>query len=235
MRLKRPLATLAHSAAFTSGLLVLLACLVLPGMPAFAAAPPHTASVRFIQAAPGAGGVDVFINGRKVLSNFDFGKVTPYAPTPAGSYRVQVAPTGKGVGASIINQMVSVTAGDWYTDAALGTKATGYSLAWFMDNNHVASNMATVRVYHLSPNAGPVNVATGGKTVITDLTYKHDSGYLTLAPGSHTFDVTATQSRTTMPVSSKLSAGTVNCIFAVGLLKGSPALQFVQASTRGVA
>jgi hypothetical protein len=78
-----------------------------------------------------------------------------------------------------------------------------------------------------------VNVAAGGKTAISGLTYQNASDYLSLAPGSYTFNVTATQAGATVPVSATLKEGTVNSVFAVGLLKGSPKLQFVLASVSG--
>ena len=79
---------------------------------------------------------------------------------------------------------VSLSGWTYYTVAALGTQSSGFSLKAFVDNNWVRDEKAKVRVYHLSPDAGPVDVAVGGTTVIKDLTYKHASGYLTVAPGS---------------------------------------------------
>ncbi len=83
-------------------------------------------------------------------------------------------------------------------------------------------------------NAGPVNVAAGGNTVITALTYKNASDYLSVAPAAYTFDVTATSANATVPVAATLKAGTVNSVFAVGLFKGNPALKFVLATVNGV-
>ncbi|WP_149404004.1 DUF4397 domain-containing protein [Dictyobacter arantiisoli] len=52
--------------------------------------------------------------------------------------------------------------------------------------------MTKVRVYHLFPNASPVNVAAGGKIVITGLTYKNASAYLTFPPAVYSINITAT-------------------------------------------
>ncbi len=214
------------------GVLFLVAAFAVQALPV-AAAPADNAFVRVVHASPAAGDVDVFVDGGKLLSNFAFGTVTGYVAVPAGPHRIQVAPAGKGIGASVINQTVSVDAGAIYTVAAIGTDANSFGLAAFSDNNLMDPSQAKVRVYHLSPNAGPVNVAAGGNTVITALTYKNASDYLSVAPAAYTFNVTATSANATVPVSATLSAGTVNSVFAVGLFKGSPALKFVLATVNG--
>lgn len=197
------------------------------------AAPQQNAMVRVVHASPDAGNVDVFVDGTKLLTNFAFGTVTNYVPLAAGQHQIQVAPTGKGASA-VITQRVSVDGGVVYTIAALGTSSTGYSLAAFVDKNSVSGNMASVRVYHLSPDAGPVNVATGGKTVISGLTYTNASSSLSVPGGSYTFNITATDTNATVPLSATLNGGMVYSVFAIGLLKDTPALTFKVASATGV-
>jgi hypothetical protein len=175
------------------------------------------AFVRVVHASPAAGTVDVYVDGSKLLNDFTFGSVTGYVPVAAGSHRIQVAPDGQGAGASVIDVTVSLAGGTYYTAAALGTQSSGFSLQAFVDNNQVRDDKAKVRVYHLSPDAGPVDVAVGGTTVIDELTYKHASGYLSVAPGSYTFNVTAVDYGVTIPIKAQLKEETVYSIFAVGL------------------
>lgn len=203
-------------------------------LPASASGADTMAFVRVVHASPDAGPVDVFVDGSKLLSNFQFATVTGYVGVPAGAHNIQVAPAGKGASAAVITQTVSVNAGVPYTVAALGTKSSGFSLEAFADNNLMSGGMAKVRVYHLSPDAGPVNVAVGGNTVISALTYQNASGYLTVPAGSYTFNVTATQANATVPVAATLGANMVTSVFAVGLFKGTPKLQFVAAQVAGV-
>ncbi len=231
MRVKRSLAMLVHRSTLLLGVLSLFVCMVVQFTPASAA---DMAYVRVVHASPGAGTVDVFVDGTALLPGFTFGTVTGYVPVPAGAHKIQVAPAGKGIGASVITQEVTVNAGVTYTVAAIGTAASGFSLAAFGDNNLVSGGMAKVRVYHLSPDAGPVNVAAGGNTVISGLTYTNASGYLSVPGGAYTFNVTATQAGATVPVSATLTNGMVYSVFAVGLLKGTPALAFKLGAVAGV-
>ncbi|GAC1378102.1 MAG: DUF4397 domain-containing protein [Ktedonobacteraceae bacterium] len=188
------------------------------------------AYVRVLHAAPAAGNVDVFVDDTALLKNFAFGSITGYVKLDAGEYRIRVAPAGAGAEDAVIDEEVTVKSGAFYTAAALGGDAASFSLGVFQDNNEVDDSKASVRVYHLSPNAGPVKVAVGGNTVIPRLKYTHASKYLTVPAGSYTFDVTALVPGVTLKLPATFKAGYVYSVFAIGLYKGSPALQFVVAA-----
>jgi hypothetical protein len=218
---------------FMLGLVVALALAL--GATLWSSGTAHAANnafVRVVHAAPAAPDVDVYVDGSKLLTSFKFGTVTDYVPLAAGSHEIAVVPAGKSLSDAVIKQSVSVSAGVSYTVAAIGDSNTSPALVAFVDDNSVASGMAKVRVYHLSSDAGPVSVATGGQTVIPDLTFKNASDYLSVQPGSYTFDVTVKDSGTTVNTSADLAADTVTSVFAVGLLKGSgdTAFKFVAAS-----
>lgn len=193
------------------------------------------AFVRVVHAAPAAPDVDVYVDGSKLLTSFKFGTVTDYVPLAAGQHEIAVTPAGKSVSNAVIKQSVSVNNGVSYTVAAIGDNNTTPGLVAFADDNSLASGKAKVRVYHLSSDAGAVSVATGGQTVIPDLTFKNASSYLAVAPGSYTFDVTVKSSGATVNTSADLAANTITSVFAVGLLKGSgdTAFKFVAATVRG--
>ncbi|GCF09184.1 DUF4397 domain-containing protein [Dictyobacter arantiisoli] len=210
----------------------IIALLVVTSSVTFAK-PMANATVRLVHAAAGAGNVDIFIDNTKAISDFSYGSVTKYVSVPAGTHTVKIAPAGKGIGAAIITQTASVAANTIYTAAAVGSQATGFGMQTFIDNNSLNGAAARIRVYHLSPNVGPVSVATGGKTVIPSLSYKSASSYLSLTANSYTFNVTALQTKTTVPVTATLASGMVYSVFAIGLYKGTPALQFVTTAVKG--
>lgn len=231
MELRTSLFSLIRRFSMVLGLFALVAVSLLQAEPAFA---DSNAFVRVIHASPEAGAVEVFVDGKKLLPDFKFGTVTDYVAVAAGAHKIEVAPTGQPASAAVISQSVSVDAGVPYTVAAIGTKASGFSLQAFVDENRTTADKAKVRVYHLSPDAGPVDVATGGNKVITGLDYKQASAYLMVPAGSYTFDVTATEANATVQTSASLKSGVVTSVFAIGLLKGNPKLQFVAATTQGI-
>src|SRR5207302_4197359 len=141
----------------------LLALLGSRALPVSAATTPSF--IRLINVSPDVGTVDVFVDGATFLGNAHFASVTDYLQLPSGPHRVELALVGKGVGAAVIVQKLSVQAGAAYTVAAIGTKSTGFSLKVFVDDNRMASGMTKLRVYNLSLRTGPLSIATGGLTI----------------------------------------------------------------------
>ncbi len=190
--------------------------------------------VRVIHASPDIGTATVFVDGNMLLNNFQFGTITPYAAIPAGPHKVQVGLIGTGPGAATITQTIQVQPGVPYTVAAIGTAADGFSLQVFVDNNLVVSGSAKVRVYHLSPGTGTVNVTADGNTLVNGLAYQQASDYLSEPSGAWSANVSAPTSNTTLPVSATLGTNTVTSVFAIGLLNGTPKIQFVSAQVNGL-
>ncbi|GAC1389668.1 MAG: DUF4397 domain-containing protein [Ktedonobacteraceae bacterium] len=212
----------------------IFALLALFSTPAARVHAESMAYIRIIHAATGVGVVDVFVDGNKLLSSFQFGVVTPYVPLPAGGHNVQIALIGTGVGASVITQSIMVNAGTPYTVAALGTQASGFSLAVFTDDNLAANNNeAKVRVYHLSPNAGTVSVSNGASLVASGLTYQKASDYVNIPAGSYTLDATI-PSNQNVPIDTNLQPWTITSVFAIGVVSGTPAIQFISAQVAGI-
>jgi len=212
----------------------LLALLLLLGtqpLPAFAASPSF---IRLVDASPAVGTMDVFVDGAKFLGNTLFATVTDYLQLPAGHHRVEAVLLGKWIGARVITQTLSVQPGTAYTVAAIGTKATGFSLQVFVDNNLMASGLAKVRFYHLSSGTGPLNIATGGLTIPGALSYTQASNYLRLPAAPYTFMVSTSHPAFTLLDQLTLKTNTVTSIFIVGVFHGIPPLTFIQVQVEGL-
>lgn len=190
--------------------------------------------IRVIHASPDVGTADVFVDGATLLSSFAFGSVTEYAPIPAGPHKVQIALVGKGIGASVITQTLAVSPGVVYTVAAIGTKATGLSLEVFIDTNLIAPGTAKLRVYQLSPDAGSVSVSTSDRNLLSSISYKNASDYLSIAASSYTFNVASSANNATLSTSATLNANTVASIFVVGMFTGTPRSALVTTQTAGL-
>ncbi len=205
----------------------------------FGAQPPVASAaipafVRIIHASPDVGTADVFVDGAKLLSSFQFGAVTGYVAIPPGPHKVQIALVGKGIGGSLISETLAVTPGLAYTVAAIGSQQTGPSLEVFVDSNYVVPGSTKVRIYNLSPDAGTVSVTANNNPILQNLAYKQASNYMALAAGSYAFQVAASNSSTNLPLSSSLQANTVQSIFVVGMLNSNPQIQLVQTSANAL-
>lgn len=219
---------------WVSLLSLILAFLPLLGIPASPAYADSTAFVRIIHASPDIGTADIFVDGTKLLSSFQFGAVTSYVRVPIGPHLVQVAAIGKGPGAAIITQTLSIGASVPYTVAATGTNATNLSLQVFTDDNLLSANgQAKIRMYNLAPDAGSISIATNGQTVISGLSYPQASDYQAISAGSYTLNVAPSQENTTVQMPETLPANTITSIFSVGLLYGTPTFQLVTSQVPG--
>ncbi len=201
----------------------------------------NNAFVRVVHAAPAAPNVDVYVDDTKLLTSFAFGTATDYVPLAAGSHTIKVTPAGQPVGSAVITGSATVTAGSYYTIAAIGNTnpAVTPSLVVFSDDNSVETGKAKVRVYHLSDNAGKVAVAAapGASPVIPSLEFKNASGYLAVAPGAYTFEVTLldkNNAKVTTPATLELHK--VTSVFALGEVggNGETAFKFVAKTVAGI-
>ena len=84
-----------RAVALISILALLVTISMLGVLPAHA---DDNAYVRVIHASPDIGIVDVFVDGKKLLSNFQYATVTGYVPIPAGTHTIQLALIGKDLG-----------------------------------------------------------------------------------------------------------------------------------------
>ena len=234
MKMKHTLALLVSHVLLGLGLFGLCGLAALFGMQRLPASAQSPSFVRVIHASPDIGTADVFVDGAKLLSSFQFGAVTGYAAVPAGPHKVQIALVGKGIGGAVITETLAVSPGVAYTVAAVGSQSTGLSLKVFIDNNLLAPGTAKFRMYQLSPDGGTVTIATGGKTVLSGLGYQGASYYLAIAKGGYTFVVTSPSNNTTLPLTTTLSANSVTSVFVVGLYNGIPKVQLVSAQVTGL-
>ena len=192
----------------------------------------EAAPVRFVHAAPSIHNIDVFIDGKTLFSNIDFGKVTSYVSLAEGSHRIQVALTGAGKEKAVIDETATLSSDVIYTLAILDTKSNDYSLLAFTDKNETSSDQAKLRVYHLSPNIGAIDITADHKKIVIVQRYQRASRYLTLPGGTYTFKGSISHNHAAISLHTTLQNGTVNSLFVIGQAKGEPELAFVLTSVR---
>src|SRR2546429_793680 len=215
------------------GIIGIVAFAGLFGLQRHSASAASPSYVRVIHASPFVGTADVFVDGTKLLSSFQFGAVTDYVTVPAGPHKVQIALVGKGIGASVISETLAVSPGVAYTVAGTGATPSSLALRVFIDNNLLSPGTAKLRVYQLSPDAGSVSMDNGGNSLLSEIGYQSASNYLAISAGSYTLGVDSS-SNASLHVSATLKANTVTSIFAVGLVNGIPNIQLVTSQVQGL-
>ena len=211
-------------------LAVVSAVLVLSLVMATAAMAQDMSRVRVVHASPDAPAVDVWVNGAVAFSNAPFEGITDYAELAAGTYNVQVSPTGA-TEPIVIDADLDLAAGTDYTVVAVGLLENIEPLVLVDNNSAPAAGKAHVRFVHASPDAPAVDiaVANGGPVLFSNVPFKGVGDYLPVDAGTYDLEVrlagTDTVALSVPGVS--LADSTVYTVFAMGLAGGEPALKAV--------
>jgi hypothetical protein len=161
------------------------------------------------------------VNGTKALTNVPFFTASDYLDLPAGTYKIQVTPTGSPVSSAVIDASATIEAGKAYTIAATGAVAAIAPTIIVDDLSAPASGKAKVRVYHFSPDAPAVDVKlASGTTLIPGLAFPKASDYLEVDAGSYDLQVTpAGASAVVIDLpGTALEAGKIYSVFATNVV-----------------
>ena len=140
--------------------------------------------IRYLNASPSTGPIDIYVNGRKVASYLNYRAFTEYMKVFPGYYRIVVFRAGTIRNPISVSRM-NVIANRIYT-AAFINNGTGQEWEFITDTRRVLNpNRAFVRFIQLSANAPLLDVYIDNRLVLTDLDFQEVSRYLSLAPGRH--------------------------------------------------
>src|SRR5260370_5389391 len=125
VKMKRTLASFVSYLFLGLGIIGVVAFAGLFSAQSHSASAASPSFVRVIHASPDVGTADVFVDGAKLLSSFQFGAVTRYVPVPPVLHNVQIALVGKGINAAVVSAPLAVSPGVGDNEAADGRQATG--------------------------------------------------------------------------------------------------------------
>lgn len=197
--------------------------------------PLDTGAVRILHAATYAPvPVDVYVNQKPVVRNLPFSGITGYLPLPVGDYKVDVFPAGR-KDQAVLSQSVKVRDRRAYTLIAADVRTTDkLQLLAYDDDLTKVSGRSKVRLIHMSPDAGRVDIAVkGGSVIFSDVGYR-DARFITLNPGVYTLEIRPAGSKKvlyTIP-NVTLKSGMDYTIFALGKVKGNPVFRVLMVEDK---
>ena len=210
--------TMRRAAAAMSAALLTVVGLSAPA----ANADSHTSSVSILHAVPDAT-VDVWANGKPLLTNFAPGTLTKPQMLPAGSYDIKIVKAGDGAdGAAVIEAKgLKVPAGANLTLAAHLDASGKPALAAFANDTSASAEGSRLTVRHLAA-APAVDVRAGGTVVVPGLTNPKEAK-LNLAPGKVSADVVLADTDTVAigPADVTLTQGMNTIVYAWGSAEGN--------------
>lgn len=158
---------------------------LLPAAPA-SAAPARVATLTVVHGIRGLV-ADVKLDGGLVLSSFAPERVTDELPVTAGRHRVQVWPSSATSAPPIIDEVVTVVAGEQVT-LGLGLDARGKTGVSVFHDEALLSSRGTALAVRGLASGEPVRFAAGRRTVAASLT-SGATGVAALTPGPYAVSV----------------------------------------------
>ncbi len=142
------------------------------------------ARVRVVHASPDAPAVDVWVDGSLVFEEVDFEEITNFVEVPAGTYNVQVVPSGATMPV-VINADLPLNAMTDYTVVATDELANITPIILTADGSTPTSG-AWVRFFHGSSDAPAVDIAVaGGSVLFPDVDFQEGTSYLNVPAGTY--------------------------------------------------
>ncbi|HEX6497738.1 MAG TPA: DUF4397 domain-containing protein [Micromonosporaceae bacterium] len=200
--------------AAVAGLTALVGVAVASATPAEAQA---TSTVFVVHGIPGQP-VDVYVNGKKTLSDFQPATVAGPLSLAAGSYKIALTKPGAPVSNAILTvDNAQVPAGQNLSLVAHLDASGQPSLTAFVnDTSAVAAGKARITVRHVAA-APAVDVRANGQAVFSNLTNPNEAK-ADVDAGSVRADVVLAGTQTVVlgPATLNLAAGTNTIVYAIG-------------------
>lgn len=155
-----------------------------------------TARVRVLHVSPDAPNLDVLFDGARVLSNVPYSAASAYLVFSTGTHRITFNVTGTATTLIDISQNLANAAA--YTIIAANFAASIQGLTVTDQTVAPPAGQAAVRVIHMAPDAGPVDVLLNGKVAFANMLFGANSGYLNLATGTYDVKVNVAGTSTTV-------------------------------------
>lgn len=192
---------------------------------------PETAmpgQLRFLHAAPDVKLIDIYINGSRVLRDFDYKNNSSHMQLAPGKYQVDIYPAGETV-STVISKKVTVESARIYT-AAIAGPASKLRLLIFEDQPITPVGETKTRFIHLSPDAPAVDLAgKNGDIIFPNVSFRQATTYLGLTPMTVTLEARVAGTKNTVLTipNVKLEPNNSYSIVAVGTVKGEPPLEIL--------
>ncbi|MEV4141386.1 DUF4397 domain-containing protein [Dactylosporangium sp. NPDC049742] len=210
--------TLRRAAAGAGALGAVAAATLLVASPAHAAGSSKVSVVHGIPGQP----VDVYVNGKKTLDNFQPSKVAGPLDLPAGKYDIVIVKPGDPVTSPVVKVDQAAVPADANISLVAHLTADGKpTLTPFVnDTKTLAPGKARLVVRHTAA-APAVDVRAGGQPVFKNLTNPNEAK-ADLAAGAVSADVVlAGTSTVAIPAADvNLAEGTSTIVYAVGSAEG---------------
>ncbi len=159
---------------------------------------PHSdvadALVRVAHFSPDTAGVDVWVDGQRLLQNVGYDTVSDYVPLPAGDHQFALRPFGASeTSKAILSAKAALVASTAYTVAGVGLNKDLRGQIFTDNLGAPPAGSAKVRIIDAAVGIDPVDVALSGDGATFDnISFPGASVYKSVAPATYAVTVKAT-------------------------------------------
>ena len=185
--------------------------------------------IRLLHAAAGAKAVDIYVDGKILVSNLNFSEITKYEEITPGKHEFKVFPAGKSTNPLFVDTY-EIIPNEVVTMSAVLLEST-LTLFALKDNAPKGTNtLSFLRFLNFSPNAPLLTLSLpGGDTLFNGVEYLETTGFYPLPAGLYNFVITATNDASFKKFINniQLEEGSDHTIFIIGLVDENPRLGFI--------
>ena len=177
------------------------------------------ARIRVAHLSPDAPAVDIYIDGKKRLTNVPYEGVSDYVALPQGAHTFEVRATGTTPDSpAAFKESAQLGAGKAYTVAAVGKVAQLKGAIYSDSLNPPAAGKAKIRMLHAAPDLGRVDLGVKGSApLFSKVAFPTASPYAEVSAGSYDFEARKAGSNDALlSATVPLAPGSIYTVTAIG-------------------
>lgn len=189
----------------------------------------HFSFIRFLHASPNAPNLDIYIDGKKAVSNLIYGSLAGYAALQSGLHKIDAHLAGQ-----TTNPILSTTTtliGDNFITLAIAGSLPNLQYRIYKDKvESIPTNESYIRFVHLSSNTPAVDIVIeAGETLFSTITFGRTEQYKKINPGIYKLQVRASGTPNIVLALPQLSfeGRKAYTLYAMGIMGGTPSLSVV--------
>ena len=177
------------------------------------------ARIRVAHLSPDAPAVDIYIDGKKRLTNVPYEGVSDYVALPQGAHTFEVRATGTTPDSpAAFKESAQLGAGKAYTVAAVGKVAQLKGAIYSDSLNPPAAGKAKIRMLHAAPDLGRVDLGVKGSApLFSKVAFPTASPYAEVSAGSYDLEARKAGSNDALlSATVPLAPGSIYTVTAIG-------------------
>ena len=189
----------------------------------------HFYFIRFLHTSPNTPNLDIYIDGKKAVSNLIYGSLAGYAALQSGLHKIDAHLAGQ-----TTNPILSTTAtltGDNFITMSIAGVLPNLQYRIYKDKaESIPANESYIRFVHLSSNTPAVDIVVeAGETLFNSITFGRTEQYKKVNPGIYKLQVRASGTPNVVLALPQLTfeGGKAYTLYAMGVMGGSPPLSVV--------